>query len=65
MKGDVVLDPFAGSASTLLASFLMQRRAIGYEKNREFFEVAEARLNEFLVMKKTRDLEEKENATTK
>ena len=42
--GDLVLDPFAGSATTLVAARNLKREAIGYELDREVFEVAEQRL---------------------
>lgn len=45
-KGGLVLDPFAGSASTLLAAREMNRRAEGCEINPEYIEAAIARLNQ-------------------
>ena len=39
-EGGLVLDPFAGSASTLVAARLCGRRAIGYEANKTFAEAA-------------------------
>ncbi len=36
-KGDVVIDPCAGSASTLLAAAQLGRRAYGFEIDRKFF----------------------------
>jgi site-specific DNA-methyltransferase (adenine-specific) len=41
---DIVLDLFCGSGSTLLAAAQLGRRAIGIELEREFFDVAKARL---------------------
>lgn len=43
-RGDVVIDPCAGSASTLLAAANMGRRAYGFEVNREFCEKANNRV---------------------
>ena len=40
-ENDVVLDPFAGSATTCVAAYELNRRFIGIELNREYFEVAE------------------------
>ena len=42
--GDVVIDPCAGSASTLLAAANMQRRAYGFEVNKEFYDAAKSRV---------------------
>lgn len=42
--GDVVIDPCAGSASTLLAAANMQRRAYGFEVNKEFYDAAKSKV---------------------
>jgi site-specific DNA-methyltransferase (adenine-specific) len=42
--GDTVLDPFAGSGSTLLAALETSRKAIGVEISREYCRLAEERL---------------------
>ncbi len=43
-EGETVLDCFAGSATTLVAGILCQRKVIGCEKNIEYFEQAVQRL---------------------
>ena len=43
--GDLVLDPFAGSGSTLVAARNMGRRYIGFEINDGFYTAARNRLN--------------------
>lgn len=42
--GDTVLDPFAGSGTTVVAAREMNRKAVAYENNREHYEAAAARL---------------------
>ena len=39
-EGDVVIDPCAGSGSTLLAAANTGRRAYGFEIKKEFYELA-------------------------
>jgi len=43
-SGDVVLDPFAGSGTTLLAARKLGRRAVGIDKEQFYVDVARARL---------------------
>ncbi len=45
-KGEIVLDPFCGSASTGVAAKECGRRFIGIEKDRKYFEIAERRILE-------------------
>lgn len=43
--GDVVLDPFLGSGTTAIAAKQLGRQFIGIEREKEYIEIAEARLS--------------------
>ena len=42
-EGDVVLDPFAGSGTTLEAANLLKRRFIGCESDKQYKDIIEVR----------------------
>lgn len=42
--GDIVLDPFVGSGTTLIAAYLLKRKAIGVDISRKYCEIAKNRL---------------------
>jgi DNA modification methylase len=48
-KGDLVLDPFAGSGTTLKVARLLGRRWAGYETNPAFVRLAEQRVQETAI----------------
>ena len=50
---DLVLDPFAGSATSLIASCETDRRAIGFEICSRYFEEANSRINSYVEEKDT------------
>lgn len=43
--GGIVLDPFCGSGTTLLAAKRTGREYIGIDREEEYIKIAEARLN--------------------
>src|SRR6266496_233499 len=45
-KGDIVLDPFCGSGSTCIAAKMLERDYIGIEINKEYYDIAQARLSQ-------------------
>lgn len=45
-KGDLILDPFAGSGTTLIAAKAMEMRYIGFETNEQTFKAAQGRLQQ-------------------
>jgi site-specific DNA-methyltransferase (adenine-specific) len=47
-KNDVVLDPFAGSGTSLVAAQILERRWIGIELSPNYMEVAQNRINSFI-----------------
>jgi len=44
-KGDIVLDPFMGCGSTIISAILENRKGIGIELSREYYEITKARIN--------------------
>lgn len=47
--GDVVLDPFMGSGSAGVAARMLHRKFIGIELNKEYFELAQRRIEGILL----------------
>ena len=52
--GDLVLDPFAGSGTTLEAAMKLGRRFVGIERERRYYEIACRRLEEAYRKRKAR-----------
>jgi site-specific DNA-methyltransferase (adenine-specific) len=55
-KNDLVLDPFAGSGTSLVASETLDRRWIGIELSPNYTEVARKRVKQFVDAKKQLDM---------
>lgn len=54
-KGDLILDCFAGSGTTLVGAINQNRNFIGFEINKKYYEIAQYRINEALEKKKGED----------
>lgn len=48
-QGQVILDPFAGSASTLISAYKEKRRSIGVEIEPKYYEESQARINRIII----------------
>ena len=44
-RGEVVLDPFLGSGSTIVSAYKLGRKGIGFELSKEYTKLAENRIN--------------------
>lgn len=51
-EGDTVLDPFVGSGTTIVAALQMGRHCIALEKNRDYAQIAQARVKELTDRKR-------------
>lgn len=51
-EGDIVIDPTAGSGSTLIAAINKNRKSYGFEIKKDFFKLASEWINEITLAKK-------------
>ena len=51
-EGAVILDPFVGSGTTIIACIKLNRKSIGIEKESEYVKIANARIKPFLEQEK-------------
>ncbi len=56
-KNDIVLDPFAGSATTLVSAEILNRRWIGIELSENYCEIGRKRVNSFVDKKRQQTLD--------
>lgn len=52
-KGDLILDPCIGSGTTAIACLDLGRKFIGFELNKEYFEIAKDRIKKYIARKNT------------
>jgi DNA modification methylase len=57
-KNDVILDPFAGSGTTLVAAETLDRRWLGIELSPNYVEIARGRVQHFVDEKQKVRVEE-------
>jgi site-specific DNA-methyltransferase (adenine-specific) len=62
-EGAIVLDPFLGSGTTAVACIKLNRNWIGIEKNKEYIEIANARIKPYLNQTKLPNLSVQEVVT--
>jgi site-specific DNA-methyltransferase (adenine-specific) len=55
-KNDVILDPFAGSGTTLVAAQILERRWLGIELSENYKQIAETRINYFKALEQIQEL---------
>jgi len=51
-EGDVVIDPLAGSGSSLIAAFNCNRKAYGFEIKKDYYKAAKAWIDKTVNIKK-------------
>jgi DNA modification methylase len=56
-KNDVILDPFAGSGTSLVAAEVLGRRWLGIELSPNYSKIAEERVQSFVDLNKQKELE--------
>lgn len=51
-EGQIVVDPFVGTGTTSVAAYQLKRKGIGIDKNKEYIEIAKARLASYTNQKR-------------
>lgn len=55
-KGELVLDPFVGIGTTLVAARDLERNAVGFDLNKKYIDFAKKRLSQFPLLSKTKQI---------
>lgn len=55
-KGEVVLDPFVGSGTTLVAARDLDRNAVGFDLQQQYVDLCASRLGQFDMFSKTKQV---------
>ena len=50
-ENDIVLDPFIGSGTTAISSILLKRKFIGFEREKEYYDIAAERIKHYQKQK--------------
>lgn len=61
-KGELVLDPFVGSGTTLVAAQDLERNAVGFDLKKEYVDLSYSRLKQSTLTSNTKQLAIKDNA---
>lgn len=61
-EGELVIDPFIGSGTTLVAARDLNRNAVGFDLNKEYIELSNNRLNENVMFNNSQQLALQEDA---
>lgn len=61
-EGELILDPFAGIGTTLLAAQDLNRNAVGFDLKEEYIEVTKSRLAQSRLLNNTQQIEIKDDA---
>ena len=55
-EGELVLDPFVGSGSTLIAAKDLNRNAVGFDLKKEYVDLCDSRLSQTRLVEKTKQI---------
>lgn len=61
-RGELVLDPFVGSGTTLVAARDLDRNAVGFDINEKYISLCEERLNQLTMLSDTQQLAARDDA---